>query len=107
MNIHVVSTNSYQVVVSEQEGNYSILFKDPVAKRVISLDRSEDKEYAISSANKFPKLHEIAQHQGFTLSGDEFVNKVGRSITVNEAFDTDRSFFDFESLLKSLNEMPQ
>lgn len=100
--IHTVEKNTYKVLVTNQDGEYYIRFHDPVTGRSQVLDRSEDREYAISSAEKFPTLYEIAQNEGFTLLEDEFVNK-GRSVTVNEAFDTDRTNEEFKSLLQHLN----
>ncbi|GGH17235.1 hypothetical protein [Paenibacillus segetis] len=101
--IHTVNTTTYQVVVTEREGYYFIRFEDLVTERSLLLDKSESLHYAISSAEKFPELYSIAQKEGFTLLVDEFVNKSGKIVTVNEAFDIDRSTNEFERLLKSLN----
>ena len=65
------------------------MFNDAVTGRKDLLDQSENKEYAALSAEKFPDLYEIAQNEGYNLSGDEFVNRAKRSISVNEAFDRD------------------
>ncbi|PZT54147.1 hypothetical protein [Paenibacillus silvae] len=86
--IHTVKTNTYNVLVIEENNEYCIVFNDAVTGRKELLERSEDEDYSTSSAKNFPKLYEIAQNEGYTLSGDEFVNKAKRSVTVSKAFKT-------------------
>lgn len=105
--IHTTNTNTYKIHVNEEQGGYYIVFNDTVTGRSIVLDQSSSKEYAISSAEKFPELYKIAQNEGYTLSRDEFINRTKRGISVNEAFDTDRSLRDFENLLRTLNQMTE
>lgn len=105
--IHTVNQSTYIISVVEKEDHYSIMFNNLVTGRTIELDQSESKDYALTSADKFPELYTIAQNLGYTLNGDEFVNKYGRSVSVNEAFDIDRDTTAFKELLISLNKTSQ
>lgn len=99
--VHRIHHNQYELTI-EQTSDYMYLI---VMRRFVQggadkiLANFPSKRFAIQAAERFPEMYTIAQQEGYSLNGNEFVHPKGKRVPVSYAFDLDRSANNFHSLL--------
>lgn len=100
--IRIIRTNTYQILVNKvAEDLFCVIFHRPLPGISMGSTLAEynREDWAIAAAEKFPKMYDIAQQEGYSLLGDEFVYRDGTRVHVGLSLDADRSETDFRSML--------